>query len=293
MSIRPPTQYESSKGIKGVLPDESPYELDSIIAIEKGGGYKEMPRQDMIQASRYIFAHIEQMIQRGSLSPLDFGNLTFPLSGVTVAKLGDEKDTIFIPRIHAISLFYHLGLLLLLDQFEGSIDLGTIGKKTTYNRSDFDGDYDIKFTWKTLDPIQNIANYSLNETAKGEISHDTRLRDIIQIDNPSEEINKMKAEEAYKESPILRKVAQVRALIAIGKEKDAELMAKTELGMTIDQVMGSGLPEPQKPEVQKQTRQTTGMPLLPETASPMGQRPGRKSSAQEAADLGTTTEVEE
>lgn len=291
MSIRPPTQYESGRGIKGVLPDESPYELDSIVAIEKGMGYKEMPRQDMIAASRYVFAHIEQMIQRATLSPLDFGNLTFPLSGVTVARLTDEKSTIFAPRVNAISLFYQLGILLLLDQLEGSIDLGRIGRKTTYNRSDFDGDYEIKFTWKTLDPIQNIANYSLAETAKQFVSRDRIRRDIIQLDNPDEDANQMKAEDAYEESPILRKLSQVRALIATGKNKDAELMAHTELGMTIDQVKAGAMPEPVKPKAATQKPKAT-MPLFGE-ARGMGARPGRKTSAQEASEAVRTVAQEE
>ncbi len=292
MSIRPPTQYESDKGIRGILPDESPYALDSIVAIDKGTkGYLAMPRADMIAASRYIFAHIEQMLQRATLSPLDFGNLTFPLSGVTVARLTDEKATIFVPRVDTISVYYQLGISLLLDQFTGSIDLGTIGRKTTYNRSDFDGDYEIKFTWKTLDPIQNIANYSLAETAKQFVSRDKIKRDIIQIDNVAEDDNQMKAEEAYEESPILRKISQVRALIATGKNKDAELMAKTELGMTIAQVKSGALPEPPK---QKTTGQPTKgkLPLLGEPRG-MGARPGRKSSAQEASEAVRTVEQEE
>ena len=293
MTIRPPTQYESERGIKGILPDESPYELDSIVAIEKGGGYKEMPRQDMIAASRYVFAHIEQMIQRATLSPLDFGNLTFPLSGVTVARLTDEKETIFFPRVQTISLLYQLGILLLLDQLTGSIDLGTIGRKTTYNRSDFDGDYEIKFTWKSLDPVQNISNYSLADVAERFVSRKRIKTDIIQIDNPDEDDNQMKAEDAYVESPILRKLTQVRALIAVGKNDDAELMALTELGMTIDQVLAGGLeaPKTQKPQPRKQ-RSRTGMPLFDESRG-LGARSGRKTSAQEASEAVRSVEQEE
>lgn len=293
MSIRPPTQYESEKGVRGVLPDESPYELDSIVAIEKGAGYKPMPRADMIQSSRYVFAHIQQMIHIAGLTPLDFGNLTFPLSGVTVARLTDEKATIFVPRIDTISVFYQLGILLLLDQLVGSIELGTIGKKTSYRRSDFDGDYEIKFTWKTLDPIQNIANYSLAKTAEGIISKKMIKRDIIQVDNPDEDDNEMKAEEAYEESPILRKISQVRALIALNKNKDAELMAKTELGMSIRQVMAGGMPEPVKPKTKARSagQALKELPLMAEGS--LGQRGGRKSSAQEASEAVRTVEQEE
>ena len=293
MSIRPPTQYESDLGEFGILPDESPYEIDSIIAVQQGAGYKPMPRSDMWQASRFAYSLIEQMIQRGSLSSLDYGNLTFPLSAVAIGKVTDEKDTIFFPRLDTIAIFYQLGLELLFlqhKQMGGTLELGRSATKTSYSVSDFDGDYNIKFTWKTLDPVQNVANISLANAAKGIYPEEMILRDIAQVDNPQEVMNMRKADDAYRESPILRKVQQVQALIAIGKNDDAELMAMTELGMSIDEVMSGAVAKP------KEVTEPTGEPLIPllgEGSRGLGPRQAEKTSARESAEMKSAQAVEE
>jgi len=296
MSIRPPTQYESDLGEFGVLPDESPYEIDSIIAVQRGGGYKPMPRSDMWQASRFAYSLIEQMLQRGSLSALDYGNLTFPLSAVAIGKVTDEKDTIFVPRLNTIAIFYQLGLELLLEQFKqmgGTLELGRTATKTSYSVSDFDGAYDIKFTWKTLDPIQNIANISVANSSRGLFPEEMILRDIAQVDNPQEVMNMRKADDAYRESPLLRKIEQIRALSAIGRNKDAEWMCYTELGMTLDEFKAGIKP---KTKAQRETKEPEGEPLIPllgEGRRGLGARPAKKTSAREATEMKSALAVEE
>jgi hypothetical protein len=223
------------------------------------------------------------MIQRGSLSALDYGNLTFPLSAVAIGKVTDEKDTLFFPRLDTIAVFYQLGLELLFEQFrqqKGTLELGRTATKTSYSVSDFDGDYEIKFTWKTLDPVQNVANISLANAAKGIYPEEMILRDIAQVDNPQEVMSMRKADDAYRESPILRKVEQVKALILLGENEDAELMALTELGMSIDEVMAGAVPKP------KEVTEPAGEPLIPlfgKGSRGLGPGFAQKTSARESA----------
>ncbi len=283
-SLRPPRQYLSDDPTQVELPDESPYEMDTTVAVERLGGYKEMPRLDMIAASRFVYSIIETHLQRGSLSALDYGNITFPLSAVAIKKVKSEKDTIFVPRIHSISLFYQMGFLMLMRMLEkqgGRLALGTGTTKRYFDKSDFEGDYEVGFKWRTIDPEENIANYSLAAAARGEVSHKTRLRDIIQVDNPDEEYNLVQAEAATRESPLLRLYTQIKALIELGREDEAEFLAQTELRMTAQQVMSGGLVDKKLPSEDK----PEGLIDLLGRAGAGG---GRSQSGREALEMSTT-----
>jgi len=281
-ALRPPRQFLVDDPVTAEIPPESPYEMDTTVLVDKDGGYKEMPRLDMIQASRFAYSVIEAGMQRGALPALDYGNIGFPLSAVAIEDLSEKTSTVFVPRVDTLSLFYQMGVLMLfrmLKQQGGKLVLGVGRTKQHFTSSDFEGEYDLKFTWKSKDPVKNIANYSTGAAARGQVPLSTIIRDIHQADNPDEQYNLLKAEAAERERPLLRAYGQIQAFIALGQNDKAELLAQTEFRMTAQQVMAGQFAEAEPPPEETPGSQ---IPLLGPGAV------GRQRSAKEASDLATT-----
>ena len=200
-------QYASSKGEGASKPKETPYGPRKVIPVEKDGGFKPLPVNDIKNATRMLYTILETCLQKGSLTPLDYGTLTFPLSGVTVHSLIGAREDIFLPRLQAIALFRQALSKMMIDQtikLGTTVYLGKEGKENEYTPQDLQGDYTIRYRFSLVTKEQTAADAALANSMKGTLSDDYIRRRIFRVDDPDGMKATLDSEAAVREDDVLR-----------------------------------------------------------------------------------------
>ena len=188
------TQFESSAGFGAKKPQKPPFGVGGVIPVEKGMGFKAYPYNDIKNAARLFYAILYTRIQQGGLSAIDYGNLTFPLSAVAIARLTGSRDQIFLPRLQAKAIFYQQLNKMMISQYKQlgkKVKLGEEGAQTEYKPKDLEGDYTIKFRFFTESKEQEIANFSVANAAQAFLSPATIRRNILKVTDPDAEEERM------------------------------------------------------------------------------------------------------
>ena len=284
--FKPPMQFKSPHPEN---PPESPeYGSGAVIPVGNDEGFELMPNRDMLNSTRYILSMIESRLQRGSLSAVEYGNLTFPLSAVAISRLTSQKDQLVAPRIQALAAFYQKLTRMVVSQlttikFKGEI--GGDAQRTTYSYTSLQGDYALGYKFHVITPEQNIANYTVAAAAHDAgISSDTIKRGILQLENPEEETQKRQAEDAVRSSPVLTLYNRARSLIEQNRNIEARLLA-AELKVNLDRLMGGELPQEPQGNGDK--------PRMPIPLMPGGQGGyGAKTPQRESFEMDTQQEAD-
>ena len=199
-------QYESSHGENMPRPEKSPYKQKTIHGVEKGGGYKFMPIADIQNATRLYYSVLEASLQRGSLSAIDYGTLTFPLSNIAITQLTGSRNDIFLPRIQAKAQFYQSLDRMIIKQcidLDQKLEFGQQGSKNSYTKADLEGDYSIKYTFRSISKEQQMADLQFAVAARGVLPDDYIIREIIKAENPTGLLTQLRAERAERIDEVL------------------------------------------------------------------------------------------
>jgi len=199
-------QYESSHGENVPKPKKSPYKQKTIHGVEKGGGYKFMPIADIQNATRLYYSVLEASLQRGSLSAIDYGTLTFPLSNIAITQLTGSRNDIFLPRIQAKAQFYQSLDRMIIKQcidLDQKLEFGQQGSKNSYTKADLEGDYSIKYTFRSISKEQQMADLQFAVAARGVLPDDYIIREIIKAENPTGLLTQLRAERAERIDEVL------------------------------------------------------------------------------------------
>jgi len=199
-------QYESTQGESPTKPEKSPYKPKTIHGVEKGGGYKPIPVEDIKNATRLFYSVLETSLQRGSLSAIDYGTLTFPLSNIAITQLTGSRNDIFLPRVQTKAQFYQALSRMLIKQciqLDTKLELGREGSKNTYTKADLEGDYTIEYTFSTKSKEQEIADLQQAAAARGILPDEYILREIMKVDDPTGLLTQLRAERAERIDEVL------------------------------------------------------------------------------------------
>ena len=199
-------QYESSHGENVPKPKKSPYKQKTIHGVEKGGGYKFMPIADIQNATRLYYSVLEASLQRGSLSAIDYGTLTFPLSNIAITQLTGSRNDIFLPRIQAKAQFYQSHDRMIIKQcidLDQKLEFGQEGSKNSYTKADLEGDYSIQYTFRSISKEQQMADLQFAVAARGVLPDDYIIREIIKAENPTGLLTQLRAERAERIDDVL------------------------------------------------------------------------------------------
>lgn len=244
--LKPPYAWRNRDGTEGQPPDEGPYGENIIIPMAMDEEFKEIPLADLQAAGRLFFSMLETRLQRGSLPNLDYGNLTFPLSGYAMGQLMSSKDSIYIPRFQALGDFNsqvaHMAIQQIRDQ-NLDIDLGPYDRHATYRAKELEGDYAICYRFFPQDPEQQIANYSMASAAEPWTSPHTIRRGILHQQDAEQEERLISVHEAELMSPNVKRYRIIKHLIQEERYTEAKLMA-AEMQTSLQQIMAGELPEP-------------------------------------------------
>ena len=199
-------QYESSHGENVPKPKKSPYKQKTIHGVEKGGGYKFMPIADIQNATRLYYSVLEASLQRGSLPAIDYGTLMFPLSNIAITQLTGSRNDIFLPRIQAKAQFYQSHDRMIIKQcidLDQKLEFGQQGSKNSYTKADLEGDYSIKYTFRSISKEQQMADLQFAVAARGVLPDDYIIREIIKAENPTGLLTQLRAERAERIDEVL------------------------------------------------------------------------------------------
>lgn len=257
-------QYESALGTRAKKPKKPPWGIYSVSPVEKGMGYKPFPVNDIRAAARLFYAILYTRIQQGGLSAIDYGNLTFPLSAVAIARLTASRDQVFLPRIQAKAIFYQQLYKMIIKQYIQlgiEAELGREGFMSSYNPKELEGDYQIKFRFFTESKEQEIANYSVANAATPFVSAYTIRRDILKVPDPEAEDERIAAEQAEKVDEALFLYNRCSKLIAQDKDIEARILANKLVRILRAR---QGMAElPSEEEIGKKLKRPGGRQIIP------------------------------
>jgi len=208
---------------KGKEPEESPYKEDVVIETEMGGGFKQLPVNDIKSATRLLYSIIETRQQRGELTPLDYGTLAFPLSSVAILNLIAARNDIFAPILSMIASYYQAMSRMVINQcisLGGEIKIGRPGAYNVYNPKDLEGEYSIQYQFTLLSKEQTAADSALAKSLRGVLPDDYILREILKVKNPDGMRYELQSEEAERVDEVLFLYRRARALLE--KDKPTE-----------------------------------------------------------------------
>ncbi|MBA7466126.1 hypothetical protein ES707_01301 [subsurface metagenome] len=220
-------------------PELSPFQEDVVIPTEKGGGFRQLPVNDIKSATRLLYSIIETCLQRGELTPLDYGTLAFPLSSVAILNLIAARNDIFAPILSMIASFYQ-GLSRMIIgqcvQFDQTIKLGRPEGYNTYSPSDFAGEYSIKYHFFLITKEQTAADLSIANAARGFLPDNYILREVLKAQNPDGLEIELKSQQAEQTDEVLFLYRRARSLVDRDKptlEEQIEAYILTERIKTI------------------------------------------------------------
>ena len=198
MSFEQSLTWESDEGTEATKPPNPFGRGRRVIPADKGGGFSAIPVSDVRNATRLLYNMIVGALQRGGLPNIDYGNLSFPLSAVAISKLTASKDAIFIPRLHAMSMFYRALSQMIKKQYVQAgykVEIGEEGMEREYSSSDIDKKFSTKYEFHSTSPEQDIANTAIGQQqmALG-MSRHTVFEKTLKLDDPTGEIMKARAE---------------------------------------------------------------------------------------------------
>ena len=202
----PGLQYASAQGEAATKPEDYPQGMRKVTPVDKDGGYRELPVMDIKRATNLLYSILEACLQKGSLTPLDYGTLTFPLSGVTVHSLIGAREDIFLPRLQAIALFRQALSKMIIDQIiklGQTVYIGREGKQNEYTIQDLQGDYTINYHFSLVTKEGTAADAALANAMKGTLSDDYIRRNIFKVNDPDGMKADLDSEEAERRDEVL------------------------------------------------------------------------------------------
>ncbi len=264
-AIMPPYQKpaDSFQGDKPSYPDG----VGTVTEVLKGEEYQLIQRPDVNMASRSAHANISGAVQRGGVNNIDLGNVGFETSAVWITEQSEIRGKLVKPRLEPIASFCELLARMIITQaitLGVSGKLGRLGRKNQYSSAGLGDTEEYTITYKLMskDKKQEIANLAMAGAAKGTLSRDTIIRDILVADDPEGEIAKIEAEEAEELDPAIKYFRRALSAVDVadslhGVEADAkrmESMMLTEAGVALLAQRGQGEEAPKtedgKPDLQ-------------------------------------------
>ena len=234
-------QYASDAG-EGKEVEAIPFGLGIVVSVEKGGGYTLIPVNDIRNATRLEYAMLEGRLQRGSLPNIDYGNLSFPLSAVAIARLTESKDQIFIPRLQCFAAFYQAMSRMVIKQilqFGVPVELGEEGFRTTYEPAKLKGEYRIKYKYFSESKEQKLADITEAQAMRG-IIPDRNIRiEILKRQHPEEDEDALRDEQSERDDIRIRLYRRVHSLITRRERATGEEVKQydTEARLTLKSLL--------------------------------------------------------
>jgi len=234
-------QYASDAG-EGKEVEAIPFGLGVVVSIEKGGGYTLIPVNDIRNATRLEYAMIEGRLQRGSLPNVDYGNLSFPLSGAAIYRLTESRDQIFVPRLQCFAMFYQAMSRMVIKQIIQMglpVELGEEGGRTTYEPAKLKGEYRLQYKYFSESREQKLAEITEAQSMRGVIPDRAIRIEILKRRHPEEDEDGLRDEQSERDDIRIRLYRRVHSLITRAEQATGEEAKRydTEAKLTLKSLL--------------------------------------------------------
>jgi hypothetical protein len=288
LTLSPPQKLKSKSGKK--LTSEPVYRMGRQVALEVGEDLEKIDAPDIQNSTRFFQALLDGAIQRGSISHIDWGNLSFQLSQVAIATLAGASRQVFSPRNLTMGRFKKLLLKELIRQFkyfDMKADIGRYGKHRTYTPKDLEGDYTVDFEYVANLPEEVAATYGLAAQATRWMDDRTIRKTILKYRNYDEIDQKFTVQTAQKVSKALSLFVMAQALDQQDKPDEARLLL-IEVAQTLDAQTQAALGDITKMpniEASNPSPEQSAAVMQSQQAAPEASRTTRKMEAPGAGEI--------
>lgn len=224
-----------------------------------------LDQPDINMSNRVSHQTIKESIQKGGASDMDLAVPPRVTSALWITQQEELRSKIVVPRLQAIESFYQQSSRMIIDQYiKGEYEgkLGSKGRKGTYSYRELaDPDtYEINYKLMSESKQLKMAQITLSKAAAGELSRDTRIRHIMEAEDPEGEIAKLETEDAELD-PVLKYMrmgysAVVEAAELKGREADIKKLQSIALARTVVRLLRN--PQPAQQEEPPQPRINLG-----------------------------------
>jgi hypothetical protein len=208
-AVMPPYQITAKDGEEKVVP--YPDKIGTVTVTGEGEEYKMIQRPDINTASQVAHQNIAGSIQRGGVNNIDLGNISFPTSAVWISEQTEIRNKLVAPRLSALGIFYEQIVDMLVRQFTTSgvgqfVSRG--GRNFKFKASDLmnPDDYRISMKLMSNSKKQEIANITIASAARGLVSRETLIKNVLEIDDPAGEMARLQSEDAEQLAPEIKLV---------------------------------------------------------------------------------------
>jgi len=277
--------WKSEEGTQATPPSHKDLtKPGGVTATDIGGGAEPVNYGELKRSAYLLHSMIETRIQRGSLSSIDLGTLSFQLSAVALIEIGEGRDQVFLPRLGARGLLNQQLAEMIIDQIlktgETSVEIGSRGHKRTFDTRKLQGEYEVAFKYFIKSPKIDVARFSMAAAAGNLVSDKFKTENILRLEDPEGDDRQKRWEEAERLSPAIKMRRDIKALLEMADrgDKDAEAEAKLladALGVTIEQMLSGRAEQLPKPEEAEK----------PQPLVPLFGKGGTPTSAEKAAEL--------
>ena len=243
-----------------IMPEGDPEATGALTPLKKGEKIDVLAAKDITGAAQFMFRWLKDDEQSGGLSDNILGTGASGLPASQLKQLALAESVLMAPILMAVKEFYQGVARMVISQvlqLKLTMEVGMLGFEETYKWNELDGKYSIEVDFTPQDPVQDIANLAIAETARSVgLSQETIDRDILKLRNPTEEKSRRDFERMRDQDPIMDMYLMVHSLIneresapdSMKKRKD--MMAKRAAQRCIDMVVNERL-QKEEPKVQQ------------------------------------------
>jgi len=232
-----------------LVPEGDPGATGAITPLKKGEKLENLEVKDVNQAAQFMFKYLKEDEQSGGISDNVIG--AGDLRGVQLKQLEMAEGVLMSPILSATKMFYEELARMVIRQVVDqklTMEVGMLGFEYAYEWSKLTGKYSIEVEFTPRDPVQDVANIAMAETAKvAGLSQETIDRDVLKLKNPAEEKARRDFERLRTEDPITDMFVMVhnlineRELAPESKKKRCDMLAKRTAQRCISMIVDERL----------------------------------------------------
>jgi len=226
-----------------------------------GGGVQNIDFGDAQRSAQLAYSIMREAIRDATVAASDLGVIESPpASGVRAMVAGESRDQLLGPRL-GTKAFMNQGLANMFTAqvklIGGSIELGTLGQKQTFDVGKLEGAYQTHYKYTIKSAAVDAGRASLAAAYGNLIPDRAKRTEILQREDPTGDEDQLRWEEMERLFPEIKMRRGIEALIKMDEDAEARI-ALAKLGVTLNQMM-SGEVTPPKPEEEQEPKQVLSL----------------------------------
>jgi len=236
-----------------------------VNGVPSDGGYDLMPIGKLEQDADRLRDMIERRVS-DAMSRFILQDPTTPKTATEIIANLQDRDLIIAPRLVTRALLKQQIAEMFISQVRVSGESTVTVDKRQFDVAKLTGDYQIEYKYSFKDSQAEIARTSMAASVRGLLPDYKIRREILQREDPDEDEELLRWEEAERLSPLVKMDRTIRSLLKQaddgmpGAEQEAQVLAVQFFSM-LRQALAGTLPVPEAEPVKP------SQPLVPVTTN--------------------------